>query len=102
MCAIAQLASNPPADLAKRLRRTRERENRENNSGEQLLCDISIKAGCCVYMLKPCVNLAQGQYAEEWGGGGGLKLYISREKHVPVPSLKDAAVHLYDDGELIQ
>lgn len=31
-----------------------------------------------------------------------LKLYISKEKHVPAPSLKDAAVHLHDDGELIQ
>lgn len=28
---------------------------------------------------------------------GELKLHISWEKHAPVASLKDAAVHLYDD-----
>lgn len=31
-----------------------------------------------------------------------FRLYISREKHVSLPSLKDEAVHLYDDGDLIQ
>lgn len=31
--------------------------------------------------------------------GGGLILYISGERDVPVAPLKDAAVHLYDDAE---
>lgn len=31
--------------------------------------------------------------------GAGLILYISGQRDVPVASLKDAAVHLYDDAE---
>lgn len=44
----------------------------------------------CLHVELVSVNLTQ------------LKLYISREKHVSVPFFKDAALHLYDDGELIQ
>lgn len=56
----------------------------------------------CLHVEVVSVNLAAGALTCIIAGGE-LRLYISGERDVspclPVASLKDAAVHLYDDAE---